>query len=109
MKEAKPPGLVDDVGAGLEVEVVGVGQNRLGSQGPDHLRGEGLDVCLRAHGNEGGSADNAVRRVNDARAPKPTLDAQASADLEPAVGAVGSRRGRGWEGATCSGAGAPSQ
>ena len=98
-------GLVDDVGARLEVEVIGVGQHRLGAERSHHIRGERLDVRLGSHGNEGRRGNGAVRGVNDAGSPQAALGAQARADLESAVGAVGSRRGRGREGRDLLGSG----
>ena len=91
------PGLVDDVGTWLEIEMIGVGQHRLSAERSHHLRGERLDVRLGSHGNEGRCGNAAVRCVNNAGPPQAALGLQARADLESAVGAVGSRRGRGWE------------
>ena len=77
--------------------MIGVGQDGLCTEATHHLRSQCLHVRLRAHGNERRGADHAMRGVDDAGAPEAAFGTQASADLEPAVGAVGSRRGRGWE------------
>ena len=86
--------LVDHVGAGPQVQVVSVGQDRLGAQGLDHLRGQGLHIRLRAHRDERGRADRAVRRVDGACAPQAAARGQARPHLETPV-APPRRRGGG--------------
>ena len=63
--------LVDDVGAGLQIEVVGVGQNRLRANVFHRLGQHRLDGGLRADGDERRSVDVAVRRVDDADPAEP--------------------------------------
>ena len=61
-------GLVDDVGPRLQVQVVSVRKDGLSTQRAHHLGREGLDVGLRADGNERGGRDRSVRGVDDAGA-----------------------------------------
>ncbi len=51
---AEAPGLVDDLRAGLQVQVVGVGQHRLRPEVGDRLGQDGLHRGLGAHRDEGG-------------------------------------------------------
>ena len=65
MKGAQAAGLVDDIGTGLQVEAVRVGQYRLGTKDFAGLRQDGLDRGLGADGDERRVLDIAVRRVDD--------------------------------------------
>ena len=63
------PGLVDDVLAGLQVEMVRVREDRLRAGGAHLLRGQRLDGRLGGHGDERRGGDLTVRRADHARAP----------------------------------------
>ena len=71
-ERAESAGLVDDVGAGLQVQVVGVGQNRLRAKLFHRLRQHGLDGGLGADGDERRRVDVAVRRADHAGATEPS-------------------------------------
>ena len=60
----QPAGGLHDVGARLQVQVVGVGQDGLGADGGHRLRQHGLDGGLGTDCDEGGSADLAVRGLD---------------------------------------------
>jgi hypothetical protein len=83
---AEPAGLLHDVVAGLEVQVVGVGEQGLRAELGHRLRQHRLDGGLGADGDEGGRADRAVR--GGERAGAAGAVPEAGADLEE-------RRGRG--------------
>ena len=59
---AETTGLLDDVGARLQVQVVGVRQQGLGAELTHRLREHRLDGGLRPDRDESGSADVTVRR-----------------------------------------------
>ena len=61
-------GLVHNVGAGLEVEVVGVAEDGLCAGGADLLGGEGFDGGAGADGDEGGGVNVPVGGVDGAGA-----------------------------------------
>ncbi len=65
---AEAAGGVDDVGAGLEVEVVGVGQQGLRTEVGHGLGQHRFDRGAGADRDERGGMDVAVRRGDDARA-----------------------------------------
>ena len=69
---AQPAGLLDDVGAGLQVQVVGVGQNSLCAKFFHRFRDDGLHGRLGADGDEGRGVDVAVRGSDDTGAPEPS-------------------------------------
>ena len=71
-ERAQTARLVDDVGAGLQVQVVGVGQNSLCAKLFHGFRQDGLDGGLGADGDEGRGVDVAVRGSDDAGAPEPS-------------------------------------
>ena len=89
-------GFVDDVGTGLKIQVIGVGQDGLSAEGAYHLRGQCLDIRFGSNGNKRGGADQAVSRVNDAGASQATVARQARADLKSPLGRM--RGGRGGKG-----------
>ena len=64
--------LVDDVGAGLQVEVVGVRQNSLCAKLFHRFGQDGFDGGLGADGDEGRSVDVAVRCSDHTGAPQPS-------------------------------------
>src|SRR5699024_3978823 len=90
-------GLVDQVVPGLEVEVVGVGQQRLRPEVAHRLRQHRLDRGLGADGDEGRRGDLPVRGADH---PGARLLPVPGEDLEPAVrsrlrgggGGLGARR-----------------
>ncbi len=69
---AQPAGLLDDVGAGLQIQMVGVGQKSLCAKFFHRLRDDGLHGGLRADGDEGRSVDVAVRGSDDTGATQPS-------------------------------------
>ena len=71
MNAPKPARLVDDVRARLQVQVVGVGQDRLRAELCHALRQHGLDRRLGADGDERRRLDIAVRGSDDASTPEP--------------------------------------
>ncbi len=71
MKAPEPAGLVHDVGPGLQVEVVRVGQHGLGAQLGQVLGQHRLDRGLGADGDEGRGLDRAVRRADHPGATEP--------------------------------------
>ena len=89
--------LVTDIGAGLEIEVIGISQHCLGTQTAYHLGGQCLDVCLGADGDERGGANITVRGMNDAGSSEAAVRVQTCADRKSTVRAVTARRGRGLE------------
>ena len=64
--------LLDDVGAGLQVQMVGVGQNSLCAKFFHRFGDDGLHRGLGADGDEGRSVDVAVRGSDDTGAPQPS-------------------------------------
>ena len=102
---AETSGLVDDVRTGLEVQVVGVREHRLGTERAHHLGREGLDVGLRADGDECGGHDRPVSGVDDTGAPQAAVGLHSVPDRESAVGGVLTRRGRCLEGREFLGSG----
>ena len=62
-------GLVNNVGARLKVEMVGVGQHRLCACSFDLLGGERFHGCLGAHGDKRWGVNIAMRGVDRAGAP----------------------------------------
>ena len=86
--------LVDDVGPRLQVQVVGVRKDGLSTQGSHHLGREGLDVGLRADGNERGGRDRSMRGVDDAGASEASVGFHSVPDGEASIGMVRSLRGR---------------
>ena len=89
--------LVNDIGAGLEIEVIGISQHCLGTQTTYHLGGQCLDVCLGADGDERGGRDRPVRGVDDASASEASVGLHSVPDREASIGIVRSLRGRGLE------------
>ena len=89
--------LVNNVRTGLQVQVVGVGEDSLRTQSSHHLGSECLDVRFRANGNEGRGADVSVCCMHNAGAPETAVCVEAASDRETTVGGVASRRGRGLE------------
>ena len=67
-ERAQAAGLVDDIGAGLQVQVIGVGQNRLCAKRFHGLGQHRLDGGLGADSHEGRGVDITVRRMDDAGA-----------------------------------------
>ena len=61
-------GLADDVDAGPQVQVVGVGEDDLGVQGLELGVGDALDGGLRAHGHEDRRLDVTMWRMQAAQA-----------------------------------------
>ena len=61
-------GLGHDILAGLQMEMVGVGQDHLGPRVLELSGGEGLDVGEGADGHESRRLDGAVVRNEDTRA-----------------------------------------
>ena len=70
---AHSPGLVHQIGARLQEEVVGIGQHGLGTQIGELIGGERLDAGLGAHDDERRGRDVAVRGVDDAGTPQPVV------------------------------------
>ena len=70
-ERAQTAGLVDDVGARLQVQVIGVGQNSLRAKFFHRFGQHGLDGGLGADGDERRRVDVAVRSADDAGAPEP--------------------------------------
>ena len=62
-------GLINNVRARLEVEMVGVGQHRLRARGFDLLGGERFHGCLGAHGDKRRGVNIAMRGVDRAGPP----------------------------------------
>ena len=87
-------GLVDDVGPRLQVQVVGVRKDGLSTQRAHHLGRQGLDVGLRADGNERGGRDRSMRGVDDAGASEASVGFHSVPDGEASIGMVRSLRGR---------------
>ena len=71
-ERAESARLLDDVGAGLQIQVVGVGQNRLRAKLFHGLGQDGLDGRLGADGDERRRVDVAVRGADDAGATAPS-------------------------------------
>ena len=71
-ERAEPACLLDDVGAGLQIQMVGVGQNRLRAKLFHGLRQHRLDGGLGADGDERRGVDVAVRSADDAGATEPS-------------------------------------
>lgn len=65
------PGGLDDVGAGLEEEVVGVGQDRLGADARDRFGQDRLDGRLGADGDERRGLDLTVGGAHHTRPREP--------------------------------------
>ena len=86
--------LVNNVRTGLQVQVVGVGEDSLRTQSSHHLGSECLDVRFRADGNESRGADVAVRGMNYAGASEASVGLHSVPDRKSAVGGVPTRRGR---------------
>ena len=87
-ERAESAGVVDDVGAGLQVEVVGVGQHGLRAEFAHGLWQHRFDRRLGADRDERRGLDVAVRGVDDAGATPPA--GQFGVDGEE--GALGHRR-----------------
>ena len=68
MQSAQPG---DPLGAGLQHQVIGVGQDDLRAFGGDPIGGHGLDRPLGGAEDEGGRVDDAMRRRQPTRA-RPT-------------------------------------
>lgn len=85
MKEPSPPGLVYEIGAGLQIQVVGVREDRLGAQGREHFRDERFHIGFRSDRDERWGADIAVGGVEDTSAAKSGPGVQTGAQLEAAV------------------------
>ena len=66
---AQTAGFGDDVRTRLQIQVVGVGQHRLGTDRGHRLRQHRLHRRLGAHGDEGRGPDLSVRGMDDATAP----------------------------------------
>ena len=67
---SQPAGGIQNLGAGLQIQVVGVRQKRLRPKLLHRFGKHRFDGCLRTHGREGGSLNIAVRGANHARAPQ---------------------------------------
>ena len=61
-------GLIHDVVARLQVEVISVGQDGLRAGGPDLFRGQRLYRGLGGHRDEGRGLDISMRRMDNAGA-----------------------------------------
>ena len=75
---------VDDVRSGLQIEVIGVGQHRLGPELRHGLGQDGFHRRLGPHRDERRGADLAVRGADDAGAPEPAR--QLGLDGEERIG-----------------------
>ena len=64
----QPARLADQLLAGADMQVVGVGEDDLRTDFIQFTRGHALDRCLCADGHENRGLDVAVRRMNDASA-----------------------------------------
>ena len=77
-ERAEPAALLDDVRAGLQVQVIGVGQHRLRPERGHRLRQHRFDGRLGADGDERRGVDDAVRGADGAgpaeRAVEPGAD-----------------------------------
>ena len=62
-KRTQAPGLVNDIRTWLEVEVVGVGKDRLGAEASHHFWDKRLNIRLRPHWNKRGRGNRAVCSV----------------------------------------------
>ena len=82
----EPARLVDDVGARLQVQVVGVGQDHLAAELAHGLRQHRLDGGLGPDRREGRRADVAVRRADDPGATRPGPEGVLHVEREAAVG-----------------------
>ena len=69
-KPPQPAGGIQNLGAGLQIQVVGVRQKRLRPKLLHRFGKHRLDGRLRTHGRKGGSLNIAVRGANHTRAPQ---------------------------------------
>ena len=91
---AKAAALLDDVRSRLQVEVVGVGQHRLGLERGHRLREHRLDGRLGADRDERRGTDLTVRGADHARAAERAGQPGADPEPEPRCRVDGSEAGR---------------
>ena len=66
-KSVQPAQALDQLMAGAQIEVIGVGEDQLAAGFGKVARLQRLDIGKRAHRRKGGHVDGAVRRVKDAK------------------------------------------
>ena len=69
-KPPQPAGSIQNLGTGLQIQMVGVRQKRLRPKLLHRFGKHRFDGRLRTHGREGGSLNVAVRGANHTRAPQ---------------------------------------